>query len=86
MVSEQKIFLAFSLVEKVEAGVSFPRDLLRLAVYGNDNFPDPYIDLSGFGAKALHYREIGFGAAYEHSTVSRTEQKLKYCSNGKFTV
>lgn len=71
------IFWHFSLVEKVEAGVSFPRDLLRLAVYGNDNFPDPYIDLSGFGAKALHYREIGFGAAYEHSTVLSYGAKAK---------
>ncbi|HPW65613.1 MAG TPA: DUF5723 family protein [Salinivirgaceae bacterium] len=73
----KNVFWHFSMVEKVEAGVSFPRDLLRLLVYGNDDFPDPYVDLSGFGAKALHYREIGLGITHEQSTVFSYGVKAK---------
>jgi len=73
----KNLFWHFSMVEKVEAGVSFPRDLLRLAVYGNDDFPDPYIDLSGIGARALHYREIGLGFTHEQSTIFSYGAKAK---------
>ncbi len=73
----KNIFWHFSMVEKIEAGISFPRDILRLPLYGNANFPDPTIDLSGFGARALHYREIGFGATYEYSSALSFGAKAK---------
>jgi hypothetical protein len=73
----KNIFWHFSLVEKIEAGISFPRDILRLPLYGNANFPDPTVDLSGFGARALHYREIGFGATVEHSSILSFGAKAK---------
>ncbi len=59
------LFWHFSIVEKIEAGISFPRDIIRLPLYGNANFPDPYINLSGLGARAIHYREVGLGVAME---------------------
>lgn len=62
------LYWHFSLVERISAGVSFPRDIFRLLSYGNARFPDKVIDLSGFGAKALHYHEIGAGLTYEYSS------------------
>ncbi|MDY0280991.1 MAG: DUF5723 family protein [Salinivirgaceae bacterium] len=62
------VFWSFSAVEKIEAGIAFPRDILRLPLYGNANFPDPVIDLSNFGGSVLHYREFGVGANYQYTT------------------
>ena len=72
----------FSIMEKVETGVSFPRDIIRLSLYGNHpkSFPDPVVDLSGFGASATHYREYAAGGIYTVSEILSLGAKVKALS------
>lgn len=60
-----EIFWHISMVEKIETEITVPRDLFRLPLYGNAGFPSSTVDLSGIGAAAVHYRELGVGASYQ---------------------
>lgn len=55
------LYLFFDVTERAEANVVFPRDLVRLAVAGNEGLAGKTFDLSDLKADAKYYREIGFG-------------------------
>ena len=55
------LYLFFDVTERAEANLVFPRDLVRLAVAGNEGLAGQTFDLSALKADAKYYREIGFG-------------------------
>jgi hypothetical protein len=51
------------ITDIAEVNVIFPRDLVRLAFLGNEEFAGQTVDLSSVDADFNYYREIGIGAS-----------------------
>lgn len=60
----KKHYFSFNLTEKVDLWFRFPKDFLEFAWKGNGAFLDVKKNFN-FGINATHYREWGFGYAYE---------------------
>ncbi len=60
-------YLTFNITEKIDFGLSLPKDLFGMMWYGNNYYrkQDEKIDLSGLGFQFMHYREIAGGFATE---------------------
>lgn len=52
---------SFNVTENINARYSYPSDMMKLALDGNDQFVGGKIDLSNFGVNAQHYREYAVG-------------------------
>lgn len=61
----KKEYINFSFSEKFNTRFTYPRDLIRMAWYGNAPFVGSYLDFTGLGIDVLHYREFAVGYAYE---------------------
>jgi Family of unknown function (DUF5723) len=57
------LYFFLDVNEHVGANIVFPRDLLRLAFIGNEEFAGQTFDLSALKADLIYYREIGIGAS-----------------------
>ncbi len=55
------LYLFLDVNERAEANIVFPRDLMRLAFLGNEEFVSQTFDLSALKADVRYYREIGVG-------------------------
>lgn len=55
------LYIFFDVNEKVDAGISLPGDLFRLALKGNEEFTGSKIDLTNFDARMTYYREVAAG-------------------------
>jgi hypothetical protein len=55
------LYLFLDVTERAEANIVFPRDLMRLAFLGNEEFVNQTFDLTALKADIRYYREIGAG-------------------------
>jgi len=60
-------YLSFNITEKINYGLTLPKDLFRMAWYGNNYFREnnEKIVLTDLGIRATHYREIAGGFSTE---------------------
>jgi hypothetical protein len=56
-------YYSFNIAEKVDAKIFYPKSLINLAVYGNDELIGKKMFTKGLGAYGIHYREYSFGIA-----------------------
>jgi len=65
--TENDVYLTFNITEKMDYGLSLPRDLFALAWYGNGYFMEnnDKVILDGLGFQFSHYREIAGGFSTE---------------------
>ncbi len=54
-------YFFLDIIERVECNIVFPKDLLRLAFLGNENFVGQSFDLSAFRTHINYFREAGIG-------------------------
>jgi len=54
-------YFSFNLSEKVSVSLNYPKDLMVLALNGNESFFNETADLSMLGVNLLAYREYGLG-------------------------
>jgi hypothetical protein len=71
------MYIFFDIVDRVESKVSFPGDLIKLGLLGNEQFLGDKIDLTGFGADAKYYREYGLGFSKKFTNKLRIGAKAK---------
>ncbi|MCX6260327.1 MAG: DUF5723 family protein, partial [Bacteroidia bacterium] len=57
------LYIFLDINEHVGANIVFPRDLIRLAFIGNEEFAGQTFDLSALNADLNYYHEIGIGAS-----------------------
>ena len=55
----------FNIAEKADAKVFYPRSIVNLAVYGNDDIVGEKMFTKGLGAYGIHYREYSLGIAQD---------------------
>ncbi len=58
-------YFSFNLSEKFNTTINYPKDLMELALYGNEPFINTNADLSYLGVNASFYREYGLGVSKE---------------------
>jgi hypothetical protein len=58
-------FISFHITEKIDARLSYPKDLLSLVWNGNYQFKGSKADLASLGVDANYYREYGIGYVRE---------------------
>lgn len=58
-------YFSFNLSEKLSTSINYPKDLMVLALEGNEGFINQYADLSNLGVNATFYREYGLGISKE---------------------
>ncbi|MFO7878871.1 MAG: DUF5723 family protein [Bacteroidales bacterium] len=65
--TKNDVYLTFNITEKIDAGISLPKDLFELAWYGNGYFKDQNekVVLTDLGFHFSHYREIAGGFSTE---------------------
>jgi len=73
----QDLYIFLDVIERVEASVSLPGDMLKLGLLGNEQFLGTKIDLSGLGFGARYYREYGLGFSKKFSSRLRVGVKAK---------
>ncbi|HAN18873.1 MAG: hypothetical protein A2X13_07760 [Bacteroidetes bacterium GWC2_33_15] len=56
-------YFSFNLSEKMSLSINYPKDLLVLALEGNESFMNQTADLSMLGVNMLFYREYGLGVS-----------------------
>lgn len=61
---KEKHYFNVSATERLFARVSYPKDLLEFAFYGNGALLDQKLDIGNFRVNASHYREYAFGYSY----------------------
>jgi hypothetical protein len=74
------LYLFLDVNERTGANIIFPRDLVRLAFLGNQDFTGETFDLKPLRAEALSYHEIGFGFS------KKIIPKLRIGARGKILV
>lgn len=57
------LYVFLDIIDNAQVNLVFPRDLIRLAFLGNQEFAGQTFNLSDTRADFNYYREIGFGAA-----------------------
>ncbi|OFX88122.1 MAG: hypothetical protein A2W99_10760 [Bacteroidetes bacterium GWF2_33_16] len=57
----KKMYFTFNLSEKLNASFNYPKDLMVLALYGNEKFFNQTADFSTMGVNLLSWREYGLG-------------------------
>ena len=65
-----KHYIHARAAERVQIGLSIPKDIFYLGIYGNvgdHKFEDNTVNLSGLSIDAIHFREYGIGYNYEFS-------------------
>jgi hypothetical protein len=74
-----KMFVSFSITEKLNYGFSIPGSLFELVMNGNKPFMDnnEAIDLSRLNISATHYREFAFGLSMEAIDNLRVGGRMK---------
>lgn len=63
-----KHYIHARAAERVQIGLTIPKDIFYLGVYGNvgdHKFENSTVNLSGLDLDAIHYREYGIGYNYE---------------------
>jgi hypothetical protein len=76
----KELYVFFDIIDRVEAKVSFPGDLLKLGLQGNEQFLGTKIDLTGLGIGAKYYREYGLGFSKKFTNKLRIGAKAKLLS------
>ncbi|MFZ0280410.1 MAG: DUF5723 family protein, partial [Bacteroidales bacterium] len=71
------LYLFLDVIDRAEANVVFPRDLVRLAFLGNEEFINQTFDLSALRADIKYYREIGVGFSKNITPLLRIGAKAK---------
>ena len=71
------MYVFFDAIDRVEARVTLPGDLLILGLKGNEQFAGSAIDLSGLGIGAKYYREYGLGFSKKFTPKLRIGAKAK---------
>lgn len=61
--SGEDLYVFMDINDIAEVNVIFPRDLVKLAFLGNEEFAGQTLDLSSVDADFNYYREIGIGAS-----------------------
>jgi hypothetical protein len=54
-------YFSFNLSEKLSTSINYPKDLMVIALQGNQDFINQSADLSYFGVNSTFYREYGLG-------------------------
>jgi hypothetical protein len=73
----KELYIFFDIIDRVEAKVSFPGDLVKLGLQGNEQFIGTKIDLTGLGIGAKYYREYGLGFSKKFTNKLRIGAKAK---------
>lgn len=60
-------YFSFNLSEKISTTINYPKDLMILALEGNQSFINKNADLSYLGVNSTFYREYGIGVSKELS-------------------
>jgi hypothetical protein len=71
------LYIFLDVNEHAEANVVFPRDLIKLAFMGNQEFAGQTFDLSSTRADMSYYHEIGIGASKNITPKLRIGAKAK---------
>jgi len=71
------LYVSLDIVDHFDANFVFPRNLMRLAFLGNQEFVGQTIDLSELKADFSYYREIGIGASKNITPKLRFGAKAK---------
>ena len=77
---KKDLYIFMDINENVGANFVFPRDLLRIAFLGNEEFAGQTFDLSALSADLIYYHEIGIGAS------KNITPKLRIGAKGKFLM
>lgn len=59
----KKWYFTFNLSEKLDVSFNYPKDLMVLALYGNEKFFNETADFSTFGVNGVFWREYGLGVS-----------------------
>ncbi len=59
----RKYYFSFNITEKVTARFSYPKDLMVLALHGNESFIGDEVNLNSLRLDVTHRREFGLSAA-----------------------
>jgi hypothetical protein len=59
----KKMYFTFNLSEKLNVSFNYPKDLMVLALYGNEEFFNQTSDFSTMGVNMLAWREYGLGVS-----------------------
>jgi hypothetical protein len=56
-------YFTFNLSEKIDVSFNYPKDLMILALYGNEKFFNETADFSALGVNGIFWREYGLGVS-----------------------
>jgi len=59
----KKWYFTFNLSEKLDVSFNYPKDLMVLALYGNEKFFNETADFSTLGVNGIFWREYGLGVS-----------------------
>lgn len=59
----KKMYFTFNISEKLNLSFNYPKDLMVLALYGNEKFFNQTSDFSTLGANLMFWREYGLGVS-----------------------
>lgn len=71
-------YFSASVSDVADLNVGYSKDLINLGVNGNGNFIGETMELGKTSVKALHYREVALGAAYDFNDQWNFGAKLKF--------
>ena len=71
------LYIFLDVIDRIEAKVSFPGDLIKLGLLGNEQFLGDKIDLTGLGVGAKYFREYGLGFSKKFTNKLRIGAKVK---------
>ena len=74
------LYVFLDIIDNAEVNLVCPRDLIRLAFLGNEEFVGQTLDLSAIKADVYYYREIGVGASKYITPKLRFGAKAKLLS------
>lgn len=66
---KDKHYVNFAVTERAFARVSYPKDLMEFAFYGNGAMLDQTLDIGNFRITENHYREFAFGYSYLYDDI-----------------
>jgi len=61
---KDKHYINFAATERAFARISYPKDLMEFAFYGNGAMLDETLEIGNFRVTENHYREFAFGYSY----------------------
>ncbi|TAH27274.1 MAG: hypothetical protein EAZ07_01565 [Cytophagales bacterium] len=65
-VKVRHFFWSFNITEKFTSRISYPKDLMTLAINGNQSFIGNEISFANAGMNVSHFREYGLGIVKQH--------------------